>query len=122
MLKLIGLLVGAAMAQTATSPSYLIFPSLAACQARSQQMCQAMGCDGVHSIYWWACIPLNAGTIGPTAVPAGSYAMRVEANGRFGVSSSNLVSNGTQGLTVQEQSQLNTATDVNPLIPPSAVR
>jgi hypothetical protein len=46
--------------------TYLIYPNQAACLARSQQMCQAMGYDGKQTIYWWDCNagPLSAGTQG----------------------------------------------------------
>lgn len=30
------------------------------CQARSAAQCQALGCDGVHTVYWWSCQSLTA--------------------------------------------------------------
>lgn len=112
MLRILALLL--AFTQAAQAESYLIFSSQTQCRARSQQMCQAMGCDGVHSIYWWDCsYSLNPGLVGPNAVTSGSYAMRTEDAGRFSLSTSNLVSNGPQGLTTQEQSSLVPAATAN---------
>lgn len=60
-----------AMAQTVNNPSCLIYPSQAACLARSQSQCAALGCDGVKTVYWWNVIgPLNAGTINSVAMRA----------------------------------------------------
>jgi hypothetical protein len=117
MWKLLALIIGAASAQT--PPSYLIYPDQATCLQRSQQMCAAMGCDGVLTKYWWDCTtgPLSSGLVGPNAVPAGSYAMRIESTGNFSIAASNQVSGGTQGLTTQEQGKLVTSTQIAPLLP-----
>ena len=120
MLKLLALIVSAAFGQTVTQPpSYLIFSSQALCLQRSQQMCVAMGCDGVHTKYWWDCAagPLSNGLVGPNAVTAGSYAMRIEQSGRFSSAASNSVSGGTQGLAAQEQSKLVTSAQIAPVLP-----
>lgn len=120
MLKLFALFIGMAHSQAVGSPSYLIFPNQAACLTRSQQMCAAMGCDGVNTKFWWSCsTPLNAGTVGPTVVLAGSFAMRIEQSGPFGRTTSNSVS-GVQGLTTAEQSNLVSAIALVPLIKPAA--
>lgn len=125
-MKLLTLLIGLATAQTAVQPpSYIIYYSQSLCLQRSQQMCQAMGCDGIHTIYWWDCnTALNAGTVGPTAVVSGSYAMRIDTGTRFAVTATNLVSNGIQGLNATEQSQLVTQSALMPLMvnpPPNAI-
>lgn len=118
MLKMIqaisGLLISAsaALAQGGAG-GYLIYSSQALCLTRSQQMCTAMGCDGVNVIYWWDCsTALQSGTVGANAVTAGSFAMRIDS-GQFGPTASNNVSGGTQGLTAQEQSSLVTPATAN---------
>jgi len=100
------LFAATAQAQTA---NYLILSSRALCLARSQQQCQAMGCDGVHTIYWWDCStgPLSAGMVGPTAVFSGSYAMAIMPSGPY----------SAVGLTASEQSKLATPSAVAPLEP-----
>jgi hypothetical protein len=116
-LKWLLLFIGVAHAQTA--PTYLIFPNQAACLARSQAQCAALGCDGVNTIYWWDCSagPLKSGLVGPTAVTAGSYAMRIESTGPFtAIHPAKAV-----GLTILEQSSLKTAAAIAPVLPPPPV-
>lgn len=108
----------AASAQVVGSPSYLIFPTEAACLARSKQQCQALGCDGVLTKYWWSCIgPLSAGLIGPAAVTAGSYAIQVQSNGPFGATTATQVSPTVVGLATAEQMRLVSQTAIAPLLP-----
>lgn len=102
-----------------TPPNYMIYASQAQCLQRSQQQCQALGCDGVNTIYWWACFngPLKAGLVGPNAVPAGSYAMRVDASGSYGPTYQTPTSGGAFGLTTVEQGKLVTQAQIAPLLP-----
>ena len=107
-------------ADVAHAQQYLIFNNQSLCLARSQTMCTAMQCDGVHTIYWWDCGtgPLQAGIAGLQTVTSGSYAMRIDTSSvYFGISTSNLVSNGLQGLTTSEQTSLVSAAQLAPLLP-----
>ena len=119
---LLGITQAYAQAVSSPSPSYLIYPNQAACLARSKTMCQAMKCDGVQTIYWWDCStgPLSAGTVGATAVAAGSFAMRIEQSGTYSATTSNAVSGGTQGLSASEQLALVSATAIAPVLPVAA--
>ena len=102
----------------AQAQSYLVYPSQTACQTRSAAMCAAMKCDGTLTVYWWDCsTALNPGSIGATAVAAGSYAMQIAASGAYAATGSNTVSGGTQGLSAAEQSALLTAAQIAPLLP-----
>jgi hypothetical protein len=87
--------------------SYLVEPTVVAAQARSQQQCAALGCDGVHSIYWWAVVSLTDGTA----------AVVIEASGPY--SASTTVASKTGGLTAAEIVQLKTAVQLGPLLPPA---
>jgi hypothetical protein len=121
MLKWLALLIGAAYAQgVALPPSHLIHKDQATCLQRSKQQCQALGCDGVSTIYWWNCTtgPLQAGIVGPSAVPAGSYSMKVEKNGPYAATYSTPTSGGAVGLTTEEQKNLVTSTAIAPILPP----
>ena len=123
MLKLLALLftITAAHAQAINTNTYLIFPTQAAALARSQQQCVTLKCDGVKTIYWWNVIgPLNAGTAGSTVVAAGSYAVEIQAVGPFAKTTNAI--KGTPcavgcGLTIGEQGQLVTGTQLAPLVP-----
>ncbi len=78
-LALAAMLLGISPAIAQTTTAYLIFPTQAACLARSKQQCVINGCDGVKTVYWWSCAgPLSAGLVGPSAVGAGSYALAVQ--------------------------------------------
>ena len=118
---LILLLCSTAADAQSTTPAayYLIYTSQALCLARSQAMCTAMHCDGVQTKYWWDCStgPLKAGTVGPTAVFSGSYALAIQASGPFAATASNNVSGGNVGLSTSEQSSLITATAIAPVLP-----
>jgi hypothetical protein len=117
MLKLIALFIGIAHAQTVNAQQYLIFANQPACQARAQQQCQALGCDGKQTIYWWDCStgPLSAGTVGATAVAAGSYAMAIQPSGIYSISDTTTKGSGT--LTPSEQSSLVSAAAIAPVLP-----
>lgn len=39
---------------------YLPQSTMTDCQTRSAAQCQALGCDGVHTVYWWSCQSLTA--------------------------------------------------------------
>lgn len=103
-----------AQAQVAGSPTYLIYPDQATCLARSKAQCVALGCDGVHTIYWWSCDtgPLKSGLVGSTAVAAGSYAMRLESAGPFAATHPQR----SIGLTAAEGNKLVTSTAIAPVL------
>jgi hypothetical protein len=99
-----------AVAQTS---EYVIYPSLAACQARSQSQCASLSCDGTYTRFWWSCTgPLQPGLVGPNAVTNQSYALTIQPGTPFDTTTNNLVSNGTVGLN---------ATEVNKIEPASAM-
>jgi hypothetical protein len=104
----------------ANANTYILFPSLAAAQTRSQQMCASFGtakCDGTNTIYWWNLVgPLTAGTAGATPVTAGSYAVEIQANGPF---AANPVVGpcAVCGLTPGEKTSAVTAPQLAPLLP-----
>lgn len=50
------------VAWPALAQQYLPQPDIATCLARSTAQCQALGCDGKQTVYWWACQPLTDGT------------------------------------------------------------
>jgi hypothetical protein len=54
--------------------SALLFSTSTAAVNRSQQMAGAMGCDGVHTKYWYPMYPLSNG----------QWAMIVQPSGPFG--------------------------------------
>lgn len=120
MLKFLGFIlgIGAAHAQAVGSPTYLIYPNQAACLARSQAQCVALGCDGVNTQYWWDCAtgPLKSGLVGPTAVTAGSYALRVQTTGPFAAVHPVL----GVGLTIVEQGKVVTPAIIAPVLPTAA--
>jgi hypothetical protein len=117
MLKLAILLILFATPVAAQTESYLVLTSQAACQARSQAQCQLLGCDGVHTVYWWDCGtgPLMAGLIGLNTVPSGAYGLQIDASGPYGKTTSNVVSPTAVGLSSTEQLQLVTAVQLAPL-------
>ena len=90
----------------AVAQSYLVEPSLAACQARSAAQCTALGCDGVHTVYWWTCQALTSG---------GAAVVVQLGNPWFGVTAVNKV--GAAGLNAAEQLALQTATQLGALLP-----
>jgi hypothetical protein len=109
MLKLLALLIGIAHGQAvSTNPnSYIVFPTLAQAQARSQQQCQQAGCDGKFTIYWWNVVPLNDGTAAVEIQPSGLYAKTTPIPAcAVGC-----------GLTAGEQLQLQTATQLGTKLP-----
>jgi hypothetical protein len=107
------------IAITADGNKYLVFGTLAAAQARSQTQCAALGCDGVHTIYWWDVEPTTSGGgavrvqpadpcydyhVPPTAVPVT-------------ICSALGLAHATNGLTTSEQSQLVTAPNAGLVLP-----
>lgn len=118
MWKFIVFLIGAVHAQSAPpSVSYLIYSTQALCLQRSQQMCQAMGCDGINVKYWWDCSTrLSGGLVGPAPVVSGSYAMRIQSGTAFDVTAQSMQSGGVQGLTASEQSKTVPAASIQPLV------
>lgn len=96
-------LVSAAQAQT-----YLPQPDMATCLARSQAQCQALGCDGVNTRYWWTCIPLMDGTA----------AIEVRPGSPFDATTTNLIARTPVGLSGAEQGSLQTKEQIAPKLPP----
>lgn len=95
--------------------TYLVFDTLPAAQARSQQQCAVIKCDGVNTVYWWGVIgPLKAGTIGGLTVKDGSYAIEVQPSGFFAKTVT--VNKITGTMTAPEQSALVTGTQLGPLV------
>ena len=87
---------------------------MAACLARSAAQCTALGCDGVKTIYWWACNPLTKSTVGPNAT--GTTALEIRnGDASFGATTSN--SNATAGLSTAEQSALQSRSIVGTALP-----
>jgi hypothetical protein len=115
MLKWLTLLIGITAAQAAEAQSFLIYTSQALCLVRSQAQCVALGCDGVHTIYWWSCDtgPLKSGMVGPTAVFAGSYGLQVAPSGPF----SAVQPTKGVGLSAGEQTNLKSAAAIVPVLP-----
>lgn len=50
------------VAWPALAQQYLPQADMATCLARSAAQCQALGCDGKQTVYWWECQPLTDGT------------------------------------------------------------
>ena len=67
------LLLWLCLAWPAGAQSYLQTASLAAAQAVSQAQCAALGCDGVHTIYWWHFQPLTTGAGAVLIQPTGAF-------------------------------------------------
>lgn len=81
----------------ALADSYLVYPNLVGAQARSQSQCQANGCDGVHTIYWWNVIGGPAALGGWMPPDAASAAIVVDS-----------AYYAQQGLTTAEQALIQT--------------
>jgi hypothetical protein len=64
---------------------YLVEPTNADCLARSAAQCTALGCDGVHTKYWWGCEDLNPPTIsGGVSGSGGSAALVIYPDTPYG--------------------------------------
>ena len=75
--------------------SYLVFPSLAAAQARSAAQATANGCDGMLTKYWWQ---VGGGSTHESGiVPPDALSAVLITDGTF---------YGTQGLTTAELASL----------------
>ena len=92
--------------------SYLPQPSLATCLARSAAQCQALGCDGVNTVYWWPCQVLTAPMSGNT-----SAIVVQPGDPAFGVTTTNNVAKSPTGLSPTEQSALKTRTAMGTALP-----
>jgi len=104
-----------ALAQTS---EYVIYPSQAACQARTQTQCAALKCDGVKTVWWWGCTgPLQSGTVGPNIVTNASYALTIQPGTPFDTTDQNLVSNGTVGLNATETNKIEPASAMANVLP-----
>lgn len=115
------LILAAALAcatPAAAQESYLVYPTQSACQARSQQECVALGCDGVQTQFWWLCTgPFSAGVVGITVIAAGSYGLTIDVSGPFGVTATTKTVATPTGLSAAEQLQLLTAAQLAALLP-----
>ena len=49
------------VALVADGNKYLVFSTMAAAQARAQQQCTTLVCDGTQTVYWWDVEPTAAG-------------------------------------------------------------
>jgi hypothetical protein len=79
---------------------------LAAAKARSQQQCVALGCDGVHTVYWWSVVSLADGTAAVVIDATGPYSARTTAGTKIA------------GLSDGEIGALKTAAQLNaPVLP-----
>lgn len=82
-----------------------------ACLARSQAQCQALGCDGVVTKYWWTCIPLTDGTA----------AIEVRPGTPFDATTMNAVAKSPTGLSGTEQGALQTKEQIDAKLPKDVV-
>jgi hypothetical protein len=111
----------AALIASAQTNTYLIFSSQALCQARAQSQCNSLGCDGLQTQFWWACVgPLKSGMVGPNAVFSGSYALVVQPGTPFSATTTNAVAPSAVGLSSGEQGKLVTAAAISGVMPASS--
>ena len=101
------LLSAPAFAQSADS-SFLGEPDLAAANARSAAQCNALGCDGVRSVYWWPVWPV-------WPLSDGTAAVEILASAPYGASATTL--KGTAGLSTAERAALVPYSTIAPLLP-----
>lgn len=80
-------------------PKYLIYPSLAAAQSRSNVQAVALGCVP-PTVYWWSQMVERQ----PTDPLAPRAALRIEADGPYGPVTT--VNEVTAGLSEEEQAGL----------------
>jgi hypothetical protein len=99
--------------------TYLIYATQALAQARSQMQCGVLKCDGSLTKYWWNVVgPTNSGTIGSTAVTAGSYAVEIQGSGPFTATAIGVAACAVGcGLTTTEQGNLVTAAQLASVMP-----
>lgn len=107
MLRLAFFLTLIATPALAQSAEYLIEPDQATCLARSAQQCAALGCDGIHSVYWWPCVSLSDGT----------YAIQTTPGTPYGATTSNAVDQTPVGLSAAEQANLVTDVQLSAVVP-----
>lgn len=96
---------------------YLVFATLAAAQARSQQQCQALGCDGVQTVFWWSVIPLTGGGGAIQIRPGDPCFDKI-----YAVGCGHAGSGAGTGMTTTEQSALAPATSVALPLPKSPLQ
>lgn len=100
----------------AVAQTYLVHPSLAACQTRSAQQCTALGCDGTLTKYWWPCLPLATATVaGGVNGTGGTTGLQILPGTPFDVSTTN--KHATAGLTAPEQAAVQTETQLGTALP-----
>lgn len=109
MLKLLMMFVGLANAQAVNLNKYLVLATPALAQARAQQQCQVLQCDGVFTKFWWNVVTLTDGTGAVEIQPSGFYGATTIVIGPCAVGC---------GLTIAEQSALKTAVQLGSLLPP----
>lgn len=91
----------------ALPPSYFVMADMASALARSQQQCQALGCDGVKTRYWWSVQPLIDGTA----------ALVIDQSGPGAATTTSAKAPQPTGLSPAEQSSLQSAAAIAPLLP-----
>lgn len=104
-------------ASPAWAQSFLVEPSLSACQARSAAQCATLGCDGVTTVYWWSCQVLATPTASGGASGAGGTTglTIIPGDGWYDVSTAN--TKFSAGLTPAEQTALQTVADLGDSLP-----
>jgi hypothetical protein len=104
-----------ASAQTAT---YLVEPSLAACQARSASQCTQLGCDGTLTRFWWSCQVLATATAtGGATGTGGTSAITIQPATPFDVTTTNKIAPSPTGLSTTEQAAVQTVTQLGTALP-----
>lgn len=106
-------LVSPVFAQT-----YLVEPSLVACQTRAATQCTSLGCDGVKTQFWWACQVLASATAtGGANGTGGSAALTIQPGTPFDMSTTNKIAPNAVGLSTAEQSAVQTMTQLGTALP-----
>lgn len=112
------LLIFIILPSLAFAQSYLIEPSLSACQTRAAAQCAALGCDGVKTQFWWSCQVLASATAtGGANGTGGSTALTIQPGTPFDVSATNRVAPNAVGLSTAEQSAVQTMTQLGTALP-----
>lgn len=86
-----------------SAQQYLPQIDLTTCRQRSAQQCQALGCDGRKTIYWWDCAALTDGAAAVVIDPTRQDFAAVHPKG--------------MGLTAAEQAALQTRTQLGTKLP-----
>lgn len=117
MLRLIALFILLA-ASPAIAQTYLVEPSLSACQTRTAAQCTALGCDGVKTQFWWACQVLASATAtGGANGTGGSAALTIQPGTPFDVTATTKSVAVPAGLSTAEQSAVQTMAQLGTALP-----